>query len=172
MKPKRTGVIPPGIQLLRYFYGLSAALCGLYLFSLSRYTDVFWFNSRLSQWDRLCLDLILTLVPLLLYLGLLRFKRFFWYTACAYHIFFVLNSALGTISLLWDDFPLKPIIRITGKGFGEISLSADTELILFTVFNLNLLMGIIILWYLWIKRGYFGKGSGKGLNHQDQETLG
>ena len=149
---------PAGIYLLRYFYGLSAALCGLYLFLFSRHTDVFWFNLRLSRGDRLCVDLILILVPLLLFVGLLNLKRFFWFTACIYHIFFVLNSALGLISLLWEDFPLKPIIRITGKGYSQVESFGDTELIFFVVFALNLLLGIIILWYLWTKRDYFDIG--------------
>jgi hypothetical protein len=167
MKVKKIKIIPAGIQLLRYFYGLTAILCTLYLVFLSGYTDIIWLNNPLSQSASLLLSLILIFIPLLLYFGLRRLNRLFWCIACAYHIFFVLNNVLGTISLLWVDFPLRPIIKITGKDFAQMPLSNETELILFTVFNLNLFMGIIILWYLWIKRGCFG-GNGRKKSIRDE----
>lgn len=155
MKVDKLKLTPTGIEMLRYFYALTALLSALHLFFFLRYTDILWFGSILPEHNSLYVSLILIFAPLLLYFGFKHPNLYFWYIASIYHIFFTLNSFLGAIFSLWNDFPIKPIIRITGKKLTASPLSSDTALRLFTVFNLNLFMGIIILWYLWRKRYYF-----------------
>ena len=161
MKNRAPRKMPIGIELLRYFYLLTALLSGLHLLLFLPHTDILWLNSILPAGKNLVISSILILIPLLLFYGFKYQVFFIWLAAFAYHIFFTLNSFLGTIYTLWNNFPLKPIIKITGKGTYSATLENDATLKLFTVFNLNLFMGIIILWYLWRKRGYFRKKTGK-----------
>lgn len=151
----KTNGEPAGIEILRYFYAFTALLSAFHLFFLLQYTNVLWFENVLPEQKSFCITLILIILPLLLYFGFKFHNIGVWLAAFAYHVFFTINSLIGALFTLWSGFPLKPIIRITGKDFGGLLLGKDTALRLFTVFNLNLFMGVIILWYLWRKRSYF-----------------
>lgn len=155
MGKTKTNKEPAGMEILRYFYCLTALLSSLHLFFFLEHTDVLWFEAALPKQNSFWVALILIFVPLLLYFGFKFHSLFIWFMAFIYHIFFTLNSLLGTVFALWNGFPFKPMIRITGKNLGGLPLGSDTALKLFTVFNLNLFMGTIILWYLWRKRRYF-----------------
>jgi hypothetical protein len=155
MVKDKVKILPTGIELLRYFYALTAIFSSFYLFLFLKYTRIIWCGSVLSQQKSVYATLVLIITPLLLYFGFKYQNLFIWYLAFLYHIFFTLNSFLGAIFSLWNYFPFRPMIRITGKELTELPLASDTALRLFTVFNLNLFLGIIILWYLWRERCYF-----------------
>jgi len=155
MKTKRTQALPSGIEILRYFYLLTVFLSSLHLSFFYKYTNILWFDHAIPESAANCIIFALILLPLLLYFGFKRPSLPFWYLAFLYHIFFTINSFLGAAFSLGHNLPLRPIIRIIGKDSGSAAFSNATSLRLFTVFNLNLFLGAIILWYLWRKRGYF-----------------
>lgn len=155
MKFNKPNVEPSGIELLRYFYALTSLLSGVHLIFFLKYTNIFWFDSILAEPNNAIAILVLGIIPLLLYFGFKYPTLPIWCMAFAYHIFFTLNSFLGVVFALNNNFFIKPMLRITGKSATPSTLSGDTALRLFTIFNINLFMGIIILWYLWRQRRYF-----------------
>ena len=152
---------PAGIKLLRYFY-LLTALSLILSFILGReLTDVVCLGQRLCRGWASAVMAVLMLLPLFLFWGFRQPDRLTWRLAVGYHFFFVLNSLLGLFFVLNTDFLLKPIIRITGKNYlgANDILTTQAAFGLFIVFNLNLLLGVAIIWYLWQRRDYFFEGS-------------
>jgi len=155
--------LPKGLIVIRYLY---AAIALVYAFivilpGIKEPQSIFiaiWDKPIVGGWA-VAIHAVLVLFPLLLYLGFSRPTVTIWYLAFTYHIFLIGNSILSSFAILFPQSVISPMIRISGSTIYApatiIEGAMPASLKLFIVFNIILLLGIFILFYLWQQKEYF-----------------
>jgi hypothetical protein len=156
---QKRGKLPVGFTIIRYVYVLAALISAFSAVLLNPYTNVIVCGKEMGSLPSIIINSILVLFPLILYFGFLRPTVTIWYLAFIYHIFFIGNTFLSLIPLLFPKSVVAPILQITGKS-SLVAQSLNESLFmkylnLFYAFNITTLLGIFIVWYLWQKRSYF-----------------
>ena len=161
MKNKANGLgkLPTGLVVIRYIYAIVALFTAFAAVFLAPQTSVYFCGKELDILSSMIVNGILVLFPLILYLGFIRPTAIIWYLAFLYHIFFIGNSFLGVLSTLLPKTSIIAVIEISGKSaytaasVKEINHSMAMQL--FSIFNITMLLGVFILWYLWQNKEYF-----------------
>lgn len=140
-------VMPFGIALIRYIYMADSTL---YMLSLMIfYNKVMVLGTVISGVWSGVVRILITAMPLSLYFGMARPKPTVLYGALLFHIFFVVNSLL---SLFRGKIFLDPIIQMVGMvGPSYVSMREATVLVI------SIIIGLVILVYLFLQRQYFLK---------------
>ncbi|MBL7130056.1 MAG: hypothetical protein ISS45_01405 [Candidatus Omnitrophica bacterium] len=151
--------LPLGLIIMKYIYAGVALGCAFSAVFASPYTKVAYCSIELGSLPSILINSVLILFPLLLYFGFSRPTITIWYLAFLYHLFFIGNSFLSVLSTLFPKSTITPLLEISGKSTYVFASTTDPLPILamrlFSVFNITMLVGIFILWYLWQKREYF-----------------
>ena len=153
------GKLPVGLVMIKYVYALIALISAFTAVFVSPYTNVIAYGKELGNLPAILVNSTLVIFSLLLYLGFSRPTITVWYLAFLYHIFFIGNNFLGLLSTLLPNSAITPVIQITGKTIYASTSSSEPVLPqamkLFSLFNITMLLGIFILWYLWQKKEHF-----------------
>lgn len=153
------GKLPTGLVIIKYAYAFIALICAFSAVFLTPYTKVSYCGIALDNFPSILINSVLVILPLILYFGFSRPTVTIWYIAFLYHIFFIGNSFLTVLSLSFPKSAITPLLEISGKStFISYSLSDPLPALamhLFSIFNLTMLTGIIIILYLWQKKEYF-----------------
>jgi len=154
---------PKGLAVIKYLYALIAVGYGAMIVFPSlhqqNYINVAIWGKEVTGLYAVLIQAVLVLFPLLLYLGFSKPTAAIWYAAFMYHVFFIGNSILGSISVLLPQSVIQPMVRMTGFTiYTPAAIESTTlplSLKLFICFNLTLLLGIFIVFYLWQQKDYF-----------------
>ncbi|MFC1708610.1 hypothetical protein ACFL2J_00925 [Candidatus Omnitrophota bacterium] len=144
---------------MRYVYALIALISAFSAVFLSPFTKVIYWGTVLGNLPSVIINSILVLLPLILYFGFSRPTVTIWYISFLYHLFFIGNSLLAVLSLVLPNSTFVPLIEISGKSsFASFSFHDPLPILaihLFSIFNITMLAGIVVIWYLWQVREYF-----------------
>jgi len=153
------GELPAGLIILKYVYVFIALTSAFSAVFLSPYAKIIYCGVELGNLPSILVNSVLVLFPLLLYFGFSRPTITIWYLSFLYHLFFIGNSFLALLAMLFPKAAFVPLIEISGKSTCVSSAGTDPlptlAMNLFSIFNITMLTGVFILWYLWQKREYF-----------------
>lgn len=159
MQTKEKKELPLGLMLIKNVYVIIAMLSSFSAVFVSPYTNVKFLGQDLGSTPSIIVNCVLTIFSLLLFLGFNRPTLTIWFLAFLYHIFFIVNNSLGVISILFPQSRLTSVIQISGKttfvSASQQGSLLNTAMQLFSLFNITLLIGLFILWWLWREKEYF-----------------
>ena len=163
MIKEKTQELPRGLIIIKYLYALMAvgygAIVAFPALHQNNYINIAIWGKEVVGLYAVLIQAILVLFPLLLYLGFSKPTVTIWYSAFMYHIFFIGNSILGSLSVLFPNSVMQPMVRISGlTSFTPATIEnapLPISLKLFFGFNITLLLGIFIIFYLWQQKEYF-----------------
>lgn len=151
--------LPSGLVLIKNVYLVLAMLSAFTAVFISPYTTVLFYGEDLGGTPSIIVNCVLVVFSLLLFLGFNRPSLTIWYLAFVYHIFFIANNFIGVLSFLFPQAALTSVIQISGMTtFAPASQKEPmmrTTMRLFSLFNITLLVGLFILWYLWREKEHF-----------------
>ena len=144
---------------MKYVYAFIALVSAFSAVFLSPFTRVIYWGTALGNLPSVLINSVLILLPLILYLGFSRPTVTIWYISFLYHLFFIGNSLLAVLSLVLPNSIFVPLLEISGKStFASFSLTDPLPALaihLFSIFNITMLTGIFVIWYLWQVKEYF-----------------
>ena len=163
MEKQETKKVPKGLVIIKYLYALIAVCFGALIVFTSlhkgNYINIAIWDNQVPNFYAVLIISVLVLFPLMLYLGFSRPSTTVWYLAFLYHFFFIGNSILDTLSILFPKSVIEPMLRISGGTvFSSTATKANvfsSSLELILGFNFLLLLGLFVLFYLWQQKEYF-----------------
>jgi len=134
------------IRVIAKVYLLSALffLCSAFFF----YSRIFVFGYQISPLFANIVRLVFLFMSVYLFLNLPKLKIHSFFTACAFHLFFIGNSLL----MLAEKYvpQIHPAVRIAGL-YGSLEYSFNQEIIII----LNIIINSAMISYILLKRELF-----------------
>jgi len=138
-------LLPLGVRLLCYIYLVNVVLYGLSLIIV--YNRILILGQDANEWVSWLVRSAFIFIPAYLFFRFSHLKKDAWFLAMYFHIFFLVNNSSA---LLEHDGYMHSLVRIIGI-YGS-TLYTPPEILLL---QLNVLINLFILSYLYERRAYF-----------------